>query len=345
MHWPSRRASLQIVLVVVLAGCVGVPEAPLAPSAAAVADLPAAPPALVSGFHRVADVERVRDAIVAAAGPVGGAFSIGESVQGRPILGVRLTAPGDASDRVRVLVDGGIHGNEVYGIEAAIYLAAFLAENYGRNATVTRVLEEADVRVVLLLNPDGREAGTRGNSRGVDMNRNFDVDFGNPSPLCRSQTLSPALPYYAGPRPLSEPETASLATLMEEFRPQIYLSHHTGRHGLIRPWSACDPPHPMPASDDALFEHIESWTRANTPYQNTGTAEETAQRLFPPGAASGSSSDWCYLTYHCVALTLEVTEHYGEQSDDPLQWSKEVLPINLHLLENARAYAQWRIPA
>jgi hypothetical protein len=304
-------------------------------------------PALVQGFHRVPDLPALQAALAAHAALVQ-PFELGRSVNGTAILGVRLTAPGDSGQRVRVLVDGGIHGNEVYGAESAVYLAAWLAENYGRNATATRILQQDDVRLVFLLNPDGRAGDHRENAHGVDLNRNFDVDFGNPNPLCRSQSISPAVPYYyAGPRPLSEPETAALAAYMQELEPQLYLSHHTGRHAVIRPWAACDPPYPMPAADDALFESIESWVSNHTTYKNTGTAEETAkrERLFPPGAASGSSTDWCYLTYHCVALTLEVTMAYGEGGGDPVGIAEEALPVSVHMLEHAADYAAWRAPS
>jgi hypothetical protein len=334
---PAMRWAVLAALV--LAGCVAAPAPP------AGRDAPAAQPAW-EGFHRAGDIEGFQAALATRAGGIAQPFVLGSSVQGREILGVRLTAPGDPADRARVLVDGGIHGNEVYGAEAAMYLASWLVENAASNATATRVLDNIDLRIVFLLNPDGRAADARENAHRVDLNRNFDVDFGNPNPLCRSQSVDPAVPYYyAGPEPLSEPETSALAALMAEFEPQIYLSHHTGRdRALIRPWSACEPPHPMPASDNALFESIEAWARGHTTYQNTGTAEETAQRLFPPGAASGSSADWCYLTYHCVALTLEVTGAYGEGDEDPVAVAEEAMAISLHVLAHAEAYGAWRDP-
>ncbi|HEV8361362.1 MAG TPA: M14 family metallopeptidase [Candidatus Thermoplasmatota archaeon] len=336
-----------LALALLMAGCTQPAASPPLAAEAPLVDEPARAPALVQGFHRVADLPALQAALAAHPASVAGPFVLGHSVGGAEILGLRLIAPGaPAADRVRVLIDGGIHGNEVYGTEAALYLAAWLVENYERNATARRILETTDLHVVGLLNPDGRNADARENAHAVDLNRNFDVDFGNPNPLCRSQSVSPLLPYYyAGPAPLSEPETSALAMYMEQLQPQIYLSHHTGRHALIRPWSACEPPAPMPDADDALFEAIEAWARANTAFQNTGTAAETADRVFPPGAASGSSADWCYLTYHCVALVLEVNEAYGEGAIDPAAVSGEALPMSLHLLEHAQDYAAWRIPS
>lgn len=331
-----------LALGLLLAGCV----ADLSPTPASV-DAPASRPALFSGLHNVSDLPAFRDALVARSPAVATPFVLGASVRGEEILGVRLTAPGDASARIPVLVDGGIHGNEVFGAETGMYLAAWLVENYGRNATATRILETTEVHVVLLLNPDGRVAMTRTNANGVDLNRNSDVDFGNPDPTCRSQSISPLLPYYyAGPRAFSEPETAALRDSMAEIEPRLYVSHHTGRpYSLIRPWSACQAPHEMPAEHDAVYEAIESWARNHTKYAVTGTAAETAQRLFPPGAASGSTADWCYLAHGCVAITLEVTHLYGDDPEgDPVAIAEDALPITLHLLTHASDYAAWRAP-
>lgn len=322
-------------LAIVLAGCSSlsvVPDEP-DPPAAGWGDL-------YAGFHRVEDLLPFRDRLVAngSAEPLGIEDA---SVLGADVVGIRLR--GDDA-RVRVLFDGGIHGNEVYGQESVMYLAAWLVANQD-NETVARVLDGLDVHLLFQVNPDGRAANSRNNANGVDLNRNFPVDFGNPNPLCRSQSLSGEIPYYyAGPEPLSEPESQAIAAYMEEMQPHIYLNYHTGRHALIRPWAACDAPYEMPERDDQVFEALEAWTRKHTTYQNTGTAHETANRAFPPGAASGSSMDWCYMAYHCLGLVMEVTTLYGEHDTPPEEIAQEAFPIAWHILENAQDYAMWRVP-
>jgi protein MpaA len=79
---------------------------------------------------------------------------IGHSVHGQPIQAWHLEGAGP-----RVLAVGCIHGNECSGIDIVDALA--------------RTHPREDLWLVPDLNPDGRAARTRGNARGVDLNRSF----------------------------------------------------------------------------------------------------------------------------------------------------------------------------
>ncbi|HST17353.1 MAG TPA: M14 family zinc carboxypeptidase [Gaiellaceae bacterium] len=125
---------------------------------------------------------------------------LGYSVDGRPITALET---GDPDTPHQTLVVGCMHGNECAGIAIAARLASMAAP------------AEADIWIVPNLNPDGAAAGTRGNARGVDLNRNFPW---------RWQRLRGA--YYSGPRPLSEPETRIAYRLIEQVRPTVSIWFH-----------------------------------------------------------------------------------------------------------------------
>jgi murein peptide amidase A len=127
------------------------------------------------------------------------AVFLGRSAEGRPIIAYEV---GDRSSTRRILVVGCIHGDESAGIAIARRLEASSPS-------------EADLWVVPVLNPDGLAAGTRGNARGVDLNRNFPW---------RWRPLSGV--YDSGPRPLSEPESRVVYQLIERVRPTISIWFH-----------------------------------------------------------------------------------------------------------------------
>jgi murein peptide amidase A len=134
------------------------------------------------------------------AAPAGGRLTIGQSVRGRPIV---ATVSGDPNAADRFLVIGCVHGNEPAGTRVARRLLAS-----GRSG-------KAALWIVPSLNPDGVAAGTRGNAHGVDLNRNFPFAW---RPLGGLE--------YAGPRPLSEPESRAARRLIRRVEPDVTIWFH-----------------------------------------------------------------------------------------------------------------------
>ena len=137
----------------------------------------------------------------AAASSVGvRATALGRSLQGRRIVAYELGAP---SSPRKVLVVGCVHGNECAGIA--------ILDRLRRLGSLPGV----DLWLVPDANPDGRAAATRGNSRGVDLNRNFPRRW---RPLGGVQ--------YSGTRPASERETRIAMRLILRLRPKVTIWFH-----------------------------------------------------------------------------------------------------------------------
>jgi protein MpaA len=121
---------------------------------------------------------------------------VGRSVQGRDIeVFVRL---GHAPRR-RVLVIGGLHGNEPASPPVV------------RGLLQAAIDPDVEVWLVPVANPDGVAAGLRCNANGVDLNRTFPWEW---------------RPRDGGPAPLTEPETKALVGLVEQLRPDLVIWVH-----------------------------------------------------------------------------------------------------------------------
>ncbi|HNQ24184.1 MAG TPA: M14 family zinc carboxypeptidase [Phycisphaerae bacterium] len=110
-------------------------------------------------------------------------YNIGSSYQGRSLWAIRL------SDNVLVEEDepefkyiSTMHGDEIVGTKMCMMLIDWLLTNYGTDPDATNIIDNVELWIVPLMNPDGydRSPRIRENAQGYDLNRNF-PDYGDPN--------------------------------------------------------------------------------------------------------------------------------------------------------------------
>ena len=131
----------------------------------------------------------------------------------------------DRSDNpaLRVLVVGGIHGDELSSASVALHWLR-MAEH-----TSADMLQSVHWRFIPALNPDGlfSQPPSRVNAHGVDLNRNFPTPNWERDAKTYWENRTQKDPRrYPGVRPLSEPESKFLHDQMQSFKPQLIVSIH-----------------------------------------------------------------------------------------------------------------------
>lgn len=190
--------------------------------------------------------------------------TIGESVEGRAIPVVRLgTGPKE------VHYNGSFHGQEWITTVLLMKFIEQYADAYARGERigqfdVARLFRETSLWVVPMVNPDGVELVQAGidpsnpyydlvmralagqprsvwaaNIRGVDLNNQFPANWEQEA---ARGPRGPAPRNYAGPRPLSEPESQAMANFTRQHDFRLVIAFHSQGEVIYWGYEGLEPP-------------------------------------------------------------------------------------------------------
>ena len=242
--------------------------------------------------------------------------SIGQSVQGRQLYMLRITQMDDTSmHKPKFLYSSTMHGDETTGFVLMLRLAHHLLAEYGRNDSISELLNTVQVFICPNTNPDGTYASgdnnvsipTRSNANRIDLNRNFthpmsERPFGEPL----------------------QPEALAMMRLAELHQFAMGANLHGGAEVICYPWDywyTSERIHP----DDAWFRAV---CRA---YADTVHAYAPASHFVDRDNGITHGGDWYPITgsradymnyYHsCREFTIEVSAtKCPNASTLPLYW-------------------------
>ena len=247
---------------------------------------------------------------------------VGKSELGKSLWVVRLSdwsmdTKADGGPKEIIYIDGGHHGNEYLGTALAWLSAKWYINGWIEgNEEAIRVLQNSEVHILIMLNPDGNDFDTRWNVNQVDLNRNYD-HYWNTCP-----TTQP------GSSAFSESETLANSIYMNTVVPDadLYVTMHTGVWIMLYPWGKW----PEQPSDWELFHHIRDDVHANIsdiPIQNAN------QGLYPN---CGTSRDYGYGVMGFPTFTFETDdEQFVPGSFESLEERlNEEMDVMRHLIDN-----------
>jgi hypothetical protein len=167
--------------------------------------------------------------------------TIGTSVHGRLILALKISDNANIEeDEPDVFYSSTIHGDETGGFILMLRLADYLLKNYNLDPRVKSLVDNLEIWINPLANPDGTykvaniisASSTRNNANGVDLNRNF------PDPL--------------QPFEVQQKETRDMMKFMSKHKFVLSANFHSGTEVVNYPWDRWSRLH----ADDEWFNAI-----------------------------------------------------------------------------------------
>ena len=159
--------------------------------------------------------------------------SIGQSVEGNPIQVLQLGRDDETNTKPRLVLVSGLQANALAPVELNLMFAEHLLELYGQDANASWLLEQTEIHLILIANPDGRliaeQQALNGETPTWTKNRNIEgcttgdggVALGlNFSYEWAAVTTEACAPNYPGPSAASEPETQAIQSYMEQILAQ-----------------------------------------------------------------------------------------------------------------------------
>jgi len=249
--------------------------------------------------------------------------SLGKSWENRDIWAMHITSP-TGSNKNQILYTGMQHSREWISPMTVMFIATQLITQYGKEANITRYLDKLEFIIIPVTNPDGYEFswGSSANrlwrknrrknsaSYGVDMNRNWDSDWGG-----SGSSGDQFSDVYRGPSVFSEPETKCISNYVNtQTRIKAAIDFHSYSQLVLRPYGYT---HAI-APDEIVLKKLGDGMRdAIYSIHKVSYVSETGGDLY---LAAGGADDWGYMKgktppsktgYYSYTIELRDTGRYG----------------------------------
>lgn len=213
-------------------------------------------------------------------------FSIGESVEGRSLIAIKL-----GNGTRRIFYSGAHHGMEWLTAKVLFKLASDLASGV-HNAN--ELLNGVSLYIVPMVNPDGVRLAADGNTwqanaRGVDLNHNYDAMWQLSKSLEAGCGITePGPTRFGGEYPESEPESRAVANFTRQNKFDMVIALHS--QGEVIYYDFCGS---VPNGTEEYLARFENVS--------------TYRRDMPNGiSAYGGFKDWFIKQFKKPGFTVEI---------------------------------------
>ncbi|MFN0132527.1 MAG: M14 family zinc carboxypeptidase [Phycisphaerales bacterium] len=293
-------------------------------------------------FKNLAAISAYVDSLVALRPDLASRINLGNSLEGRPIFGLRITSPALGQGRgckPLLLLNSCQHAREWISPMVNMFTADALIRRYDTDPAIKDIVDNVEIIVVPIANPDGYEytwttnrywrknrRPNAGGSFGVDLNRNWAYQWGGVG-----ASATPTSETYRGTGPFSEPESQRLRDFALA-KPN--LRGHTDLHSygrlILWPWCFTNTPSPDQAAYLTLGTTMDQ--RIEAVHSTTYTPGIWYSTLYP---SSGTAIDWTYAIRGATAFTIEL------RGSDFVLPATEIIPNGEEILPGLLYQAQW----
>jgi murein tripeptide amidase MpaA len=276
----------------------------------------------MTDYHSYNEMVTELNQVVADHSPIVSLISIGNSHEGRDLWALKISDnPLMEEGEPEVYFNCMHHAREWLTVEVCLYIIEVLTDGYGVNMTITSTVNQRQVWIIPMVNPDGRahDGGDDPTSYvnwrknrfpngdgtyGVDLNRNYDHMWGGAG----SSDVTWA-ENYRGSEPFSELETSAIRDFVRQHNFVSAISYHSHGQLILYPWgdtvNVTEDDYLLSTMAQMMSNRITNNAGSNSP---TYTPEKGSDLYL----TSGSDDDWLYGEMGIYAFTIEL---YPHQSD------------------------------
>ncbi len=264
----------------------------------------------LAAYHSYASLATELQSIAASYPNLCQLSSVGNSVQGRQLWIMKI------SDNVALQEDepefryiSTMHGDEPIGMEMCLNMIHELLDNYGSDPEITGLVDDLEIWILPLMNPDGYTAGSRYNAQGVDLNRDFPDRVNDPVNTTAGRAI----------------ETARVMNWGFNHSPVLSANFHSGALVVNYPYDS-DPNPFAPysaAPDDSLFiAQSLAYASLNAPMSASPWFSQGIVNGVEWYLVHGGMQDWNYYWMGCNDVTIELGDtKWPSSSQLPGLWN------------------------
>ncbi|WP_276479992.1 M14 family zinc carboxypeptidase [Paraflavitalea pollutisoli] len=224
------------------------------------------------------------------------------TLEGRPLIVVKISDnPGIDEAEPEAFYTGLHHAREGMSMMNLFFFMQYLVENYATDNRVRDLVDNRELFFLPCVNPDGyyynqvsqpggggmwrkNRRPNGGSQYGVDLNRNYNVDWGVTGTNI-STSHSPVNDAYVGPSAFSELETQAIRAFSATRHFKVAIDHHAYGNYYVTPYGR-PALHPLTVADQSFYSYASAlMSRYNGYFTGDGMATVGYY-------AVGNSRDW-----------------------------------------------------